>query len=139
MQHFGQSLPQQERFKHRAWIGVRVEALLGNYWRDRPHEAVIKEMMGDWIDALEWFSRDEITAACRSYLNSDDRARRPRPGDIRAICEAARAPAIRAFRDRERRRAEPERPAVSAEDMEQRRRAAAEILRNAGFARKVSE
>lgn len=139
MQHFGQSLPQQERFKHRAWIGVRVEALLGNYWRDRPHEAVMQEMMGDWIDALEGFTREEIVAACRDYLNGEDRARKPRPGDIRDICQRARIPAIREHRDREAARIEAQQPReqISDEEREHRRRVANEILRNVGFARKV--
>lgn len=137
MQHFGQSLERQERFKHRTWIGVRVEALLGNYWRDRPHEAVIQEMMGDWIEALEWFDRDEITAACRAYLKGEDRARKPRPGDIALICQKAREPIIKAYRERLAWEERQKRPEVPKEDLEHRRRVAAEVLRKTGFAKRI--
>ena len=89
---YGQSLPPQERSKHRAWIGLRVEALLYHYWRDRPSDAVKEEIMGDWMAALEAFSRDEVMAACREWAR--DETRKPKPADIRGIVLRERAKAI---------------------------------------------
>lgn len=96
IQLYAQSLGQQERFKHRAWIGVRVEALLDGYWQTRPSDAVKDEILRDWIDALENFTPDEIRAACRSYMNGADRARKPKPGDIRAVVLSSRAAVVKA-------------------------------------------
>ena len=83
IQLYGQSLPPHERSKHRAWIGLRVEALLEHYWQSRPSEAVRAEVMADWMAALEAFTRDEIMAACREWAR--DCNRKPRPADIREI------------------------------------------------------
>ena len=83
IQLYGQSLPPPERSKHRAWIGLRVEALLEHYWQSRPSEAVKAEVFADWMAALEAFTRDEIMAACREWAR--DGNRKPRPADIREI------------------------------------------------------
>jgi hypothetical protein len=94
IRHYGQSLSQHECDKHRAWIGIRIEALLDGYWQARPSDAVKAEMMADWMSALETFDPDEIRAACREYLSGPDCRTKPKPGDIRKICLKARAAAM---------------------------------------------
>ena len=116
---YGQSLPPPERSRHRAWIGLRVEALLEHYWQSRPSEAVKAEVMADWMAALEGFSRDEIMAACREWAR--DGQRKPKPADIREIVLRERGKLLAAIP----KPPEPERERVSPE-------AAAEILRAAG-------
>jgi hypothetical protein len=119
IQLYGQSLPPPERSKHRAWIGLRVEALLEHYWQSRPSEAVKAEVFADWMAALEAFTREEIMGACREWAR--DGQRKPRPADIREIVLrergklAARLP----------KPPEPERERVTPE-------AAAAIMRAAG-------
>ena len=125
IQRYGQSLAPQDRSKHRAWIGVRVEALLDGYWQNRPHEAVKEEILADWMDGLEAFTPGEIRAACREWLGSNPR-RKPNVGDIRGIVLAARQKAVAAAPKPE---PVPERKPVTAE-------AAQEILAKAGFAPK---
>ena len=120
IQRYGQSLAPPDRSKHRAWIGVRVEALLDGYWQNRPHEAVKEEIIADWMDGLETFTPNEIRAACRAWL-SDNPRRKPNLGDIRAIVLAARRKAVPP------KPPEPKREPVTAE-------AAQEILVKAGFA-----
>jgi hypothetical protein len=68
---------------------MRVEALLEHFWQSRPCEAVRAEMLADWMDILERFSREEIAEACRDWLREGQR--KPRPGDIREIILRARA------------------------------------------------
>ncbi|OOY15081.1 hypothetical protein BMI85_16165 [Thioclava sp. DLFJ4-1] len=122
---YGQSLEPQDRSKHRAWIGVRVSALLENYWQTKPSEATLEMIYQDWIDELDHFTREEITAACRSWVSANPR-RKPNFGDISALVVADRA---------ERRAALPKPPEPEArplpEDVEARRKAAEEIM--AGF------
>ncbi len=91
--HYSSSLTSQDRSKHLAWIGVRVEALLDGYWRADVSDPVKGMVLADWISALEAFSPDEITAACREWLNAEPR-RKPKPGDIRRIILNNRAKAI---------------------------------------------
>jgi hypothetical protein len=119
IQLYGQSLPPPERSRHRAWIGLRVEALLEHYWTSRPVEVVKAEIMADWMASLEGFTREEIMAACREWVA--DNSRKPKPADIREIVLRERRAMARALP----KPVEPERERVSPE-------AAAEILRAAG-------
>jgi hypothetical protein len=90
IQLYAQSISPQECAKHRAWIGVRVEALLDGYWQSRPGDLVKAEILADWMDALQNFTPDEIRRACRDYLSGPDCQRKPKPGDIRALVIKAR-------------------------------------------------
>ena len=76
--------------KHKAWIGVRVEALLDSYWDRRPGDAEKVEIIGDWLHALSDFTPQEIRAACREWLEGDERHKKPKPGDIVAMCKTER-------------------------------------------------
>lgn len=121
IQLYGQSLPPQERSKHRAWIGVRVEATLDGYWQNRPSDLVKAEILGDWMGALEAFTEDEIRSAFREYLSGPDCKRKPKPGDIRSIILSSRAQRVQRQPE-----PEPERKRVTTE-------AANEILAKAGL------
>jgi len=82
--HYGQSLPPQERDQHNLWIGLRVRALLGNYWITSPSEVELQITVGDWMDALSEFSPEEITGACQRWV-IDNPTRRPNFGSIRKL------------------------------------------------------
>ena len=124
---YGQSLAPQDRSKHRAWIGVRVKALLMNYWHQTPDDATLSLMLADWLDELDHFTAEEITDACRKWVSREPR-RRPNFGDISALVVAGRA---------ERRATMPKPPEPeqrpTPENVEERRAAAARIM--AGFAK----
>lgn len=122
--HYVQSLSQQEAFKHRAWIGVRVEAMLDGYWNSRPSDAVKAEIMADWMDALENFHPDEIRTACRQYLEGPNRDRKPKTGDIVELIVGRRTEVRRSLPKPR----EPMRNPVDAADREERRRRAEEIM-----------
>lgn len=126
---YGQSLSPRECGEHRAWIGVRVEALMEGYWQSRPSDLVKAELMADWMAALVDFTPDEIRTACREYLNSPDRARKPKPGDIRSTIFAARGAELARQRAAQPRHHEPERD-ITPEDLERRREFAQGILRS---------
>lgn len=129
IQHSAQSPEQQERFKRRAFIGVRVEALLDPYWDRRPSDVVKDEILQDWMDALESFQPDEIRSACRSYLSGKDRAKKPKPGDIKAICISNRAFVAKRNPPPVAYLPQPTRAEMDAE-MEKRKAFAATILRD---------
>lgn len=113
---------------------MRVEALLDGYWQSRPSDAVKAEIMADWMDALVNFSPDEIRAACREYLNGPDHARKPKPGDISALVQQSRAAELARFRASKPKREERRFTALDV-PVEERRRAAAEILAQFGMNR----
>lgn len=125
IQLYGQSLAPQERSKHRFWIGLRVEALLDPYWQTRPAEAVKEMIVADWLDSLEAFTPQEITAACREYVSGASCSRKPKPGDIRSIILARRQAEVARMPKRD------EAPRDTATDAERAR--AAEIVREAGL------
>jgi hypothetical protein len=125
---YAQSLPPQERLKHRAWVGVRIEALLDGYWSSRPSEAVKSEILGDWMDALENFTPDEIRAGCRQYLDGPNRDRKPKTGDIVELLVAKRTDIRRSLP----KPPEPPSPALSV-PVEERRKQAEQILKSFGY------
>lgn len=123
--HYAQSLPPQERSKHRVWIGVRIEALLDGYWNARPSDAVKAEIMADWMDALENYHPDEIRAACRGYVNGPNRDRKPKTGDIVELIVGKRTEVRRSLPK------PPEPPmarVTNPQELEARRRKADEIM-----------
>lgn len=117
---YAQSLTPQERSKHRAWIGVRVEAALAHYWRDMPGDMVMAELMRDWMEALENYSQDEIREAFREHVQTSHR--KPTPSDIRKLVIASRM------------RAQPVEPEPEPEVERVSAEAAREIMEKAGFA-----
>lgn len=119
---FVQSLEPQARFKHRAFIAFRVEALLDGYWQSRPDEAVKDMILSDWMEALEDFAPEEIDAACKAYLRSEARARKPKTGDIVDLMVSARTARRKAL---ERPAPPPPSPVLTVAQEDRRRQAAA--------------
>lgn len=113
------------RSKHRAWIGVRVEALLDPYWQTRPSEPVKEMILADWMAALENYDAEEITAACREYSNGPDCSVKPKPGHITKIMNAGRARIIAALP----KPVEEAITEISPDELERRRLLVAEIIR----------
>jgi hypothetical protein len=130
------SLPQPEHDKHRAWIGVRVEALLDGYWQTNPPAPVKALILADWMAALEDCTQDEITAACREWLRDEPRVK-PKPGDIAKL--------IRDERGRKWVRENPRLPKpepvtfLAPDEWDRRRKVAAELLAQAGYARRMGD
>ena len=81
--------------EHRAKIGVRVEAILGTFWRDDTADVVRACEIQGWIDVLETCSHNEIRAAWADYQRSGPRSAngrllKPDAGAIWRIIIAAR-------------------------------------------------
>jgi len=83
--------PQQQQ-AHRAKIGVRAQAILGQFWHDaETPDAVQAIELEGWMDVLENCSHSEIRAAWRDYqtdpTNRTARGRLAKPdaGAIRSI------------------------------------------------------
>lgn len=127
---YAQSLGQRERFDHRAWIGLRVEAMLDGYWSSRPIDEVRQIILTDWMDALEDFAPAEIEKACKEYMSGPDRARKPKTGDILDLMVAFRAELRRALP----KPPEPPSPVLSIPQEERRRQAEAIMARFRGGA-----
>ncbi|KFI27792.1 hypothetical protein CN97_00845 [Haematobacter massiliensis] len=132
---YAQSLSPSDCDKHRAWIAIRVEALLDGYWQNRPSDLVKAEILADWMDALQNFAPDEIRRACRDYLAGPDCARKPKPGDIRDVILSHRADEIARFRASQP--SEPEAAPLSEDDLAEKRRRADEIMASFTAARRV--
>lgn len=125
---YAQSLEPQERFKHRAFIAFRIEALLDGYWSNRPEDAVREIILADWMEALEDFAPEEIDAAAKAYLRGADRARKPKTGDLVDWMVARRAEIRRSLP----KPPEPPSPVLSI-PVEERRAKAEEILKSFGY------
>lgn len=143
IQLYALSLTPQECDEHRAWIGVRIEALLDPYWDKRPSDLVKAEIVMDWMDALQNYSPDEIRAGCRRYLSGAKRASKPKPGDIRAECDAMRADILRDYDLRMMREAAKRpvfvAPDPSPEELAQKRARAQEWVEKAGFGKRMPQ
>jgi predicted RNA binding protein YcfA (HicA-like mRNA interferase family) len=83
--------PQQQQ-EHRAKIGVRAQAILGQFWHDADTPDAVKAIeIEGWMDVLENCSHSEIRDAWRDYqIDSKNRTARgrlakPDAGALRAI------------------------------------------------------
>lgn len=91
--------------------------MLDPYWDKRPSDIVKREIMLDWMDALEPFTPEEITNACREWLARS--GGKPKTGDIRKLIEGDRAWRLSKIpAPPEPERPEPCSPAAAAEIME---------------------
>jgi hypothetical protein len=123
------SLKSHDLDKHRAWIAVKSEAVLGGYWQTTPPAVVKAEMIAGWMDALQDYTKPEIIRAFSLHV-SDNPNKRPNEGHIRQIILSNRAAEIAA----EPKAPEPPRPAPATPEQ------AAKILAEVGFQpRKFSE
>lgn len=125
---YAQSLEPQDRFKHRAFIAFRIEALLDGYWNNRPEDAVREMILADWMEALEDFAPEEIDAACKAYLRGADRGKKPKTGDLVDLMVAKRADIRRSLP----KPPEPPSPVLSV-TVEERRAQAETILKSFGY------
>ncbi len=89
-QHYGQSLPPQDKVKHRAEIGLEVEAALHDYWRQEPSEAVKIRIMTRWMDGLERFPMDEIKEALSEWVEKNP-SKKPNFGHIAQLIQSRRS------------------------------------------------
>lgn len=86
------SLKPQQLTKHRAWIGIRVEALLAHFWVSNPDDPVKQLILADWMKALQNYQPSEITAACEEWISRT--SRKPKPADIVSLILVERKKAM---------------------------------------------
>lgn len=75
--------------RHRAYIAVKAQALMGRYFQLPQDELVKREILLGWMDMLQDFTREEIDAACKQYLIDYPRTR-PHEGLIAGLINAKR-------------------------------------------------
>lgn len=69
-------------------IAALVLRLLQHFWTAADPPEMRQAQMEDWIEDLREFGAELVADACREWRRRDD-ARRPTPGQIRALCIAA--------------------------------------------------
>lgn len=67
------ALSEAQKTDHRAKIGVRSQAILGNFWRDDEPDAVRAIELEGWMDVLENCSHSEIRKAWATYQRTGPR------------------------------------------------------------------
>ena len=102
-----------------------MEALLDNYWQNRPAEVVKQEILRGWMNALDGFTRQEIEDAFVLWRREKRRVK-PMPEDISDLINLARGRALARWRASQPPEPEPERQPISRER-------AAELMAQAGF------
>jgi hypothetical protein len=127
MTGFNALSPQQQE-AHREKIGVRAQAILGQFWRDdaTPDAVQALELEG-WMDVLENCSHSEIRKAWATYQKTGPRTQsgklyKPDAGALYRIIHAAR-PKPRVVSQQKQERTEPRVTAEAAQD----------ILKSVGF------
>lgn len=79
-----QSLPPPALDRHRAEIGITVEAILDGYWKSRPAEVVRQRIMKDWMDELQDWTIAQVEAALIEWRNRNP-DKKPNPGHIKLV------------------------------------------------------
>ena len=69
------TLNDEELTKHRAFIAVKAQALMGRYFQLPQDDLVKKDILLGWMDTLQNFTQDEINEACKMYLKEYPRTR----------------------------------------------------------------
>jgi len=69
------TLNENELTKHRAFIAVKAQALMGRYFQLPQDDLVKRDILLGWMDTLQNFTQDEISDACKSYLKEYPRTR----------------------------------------------------------------
>jgi len=54
--------------KHRAFIAIKAQALMGRYFQVPQDELVKRDILLGWMDMLQDYTELEITNACSEYL-----------------------------------------------------------------------
>lgn len=70
--------------KHRAFIAVKAQGLMGRYFQVPQDELVKRDILLGWMDMLQDYTGEEISVACRQYL-IDHPKTRPHEGLVRQI------------------------------------------------------
>ena len=70
--------------KHRAFIAIKAQALMGRFFQMPQDELVKRDILLGWMDMLQDFTVDEITKACSQYL-IEYPSKRPHEGLVRQI------------------------------------------------------
>lgn len=121
------ALSPQQQEAHRVKIGVRAEAILGQFWRDDATPDAVRALeIEGWMDVLENCSHSEIRKAWATYQRTGPRTAsgklyKPDAGALWKIVQSMR-PKPKPVETKP----EPQRERVTAE-------AAQEILSRAGF------
>ena len=61
-------LNDDELSKHRAFIAIKAQALMGRYFQVPQDELIKRDILLGWMDMLQDYTEQEITNACRQYL-----------------------------------------------------------------------
>ena len=78
------TLSNDDLTKHRAWIAVKAQALMGRYFQLPQDDLVKRDILLGWMDMLENCTQDEIANACKIFLKQFPRTR-PHEGLIHNI------------------------------------------------------
>jgi len=130
------SLSQDELEEHRGQIAFEVEVVLDGYWDKRPSDAVKAGILADWADTLEDWTQEQILYGLRKWRD-DNPSKKPNPSHVLGILKTLRgkAEAKRAAISAPAR--EPE-PHLTAEEREASRKRVADLVANAGFAKRIN-
>jgi hypothetical protein len=82
--------------KHRAFIAIKAQALMGRYFQMPQDEMVKRDILLGWMDMLQDFTAKEITEACAQYL-IDYPTKRPHEGLLRQVLLSSRKRKVAAF------------------------------------------
>lgn len=138
-------MSKQQQEEHRAKIGVRVQAILGQFWRDDSTSDAVQALeLEGWMDVLESCSHSEIRNAWASYQRSGPRTQtgklyKPDAGALYKIIWHSRprpqaGPDARSMTAEER-KAHEERRSKAREINPERKAEADRIMAEAGFAK----
>ncbi len=75
--------------KHRAFIAIKAQSLMGRYFQVPQDELVKRDILLGWMDMLQDYTEKEITNACRQYL-IEYPSKRPHEGLILDLIIKAR-------------------------------------------------
>lgn len=70
--------------KHRAFIAIKAQALMGRYFQLPQDELIKRDILLGWMDMLQDYTESEITKACAQYL-IEYPSKRPHEGLVRGI------------------------------------------------------
>jgi hypothetical protein len=112
--------------KHRAYIAVKAQSLMGRYFQIPQDELVKRDILLGWMDMLQDYTQEEIDYACKQYL-IDFPNKRPHEGHIRQVIANKRK---RTFNMHKAKSISP--PPRKNQNAEQRKRLAKELMLNIG-------
>lgn len=112
--------------KHRAFIAIKAQALMGRFFQMPQDEIVKRDILLGWMDMLQDFTAGEITKACSQYL-IEYPSKRPHEGLVRQIVINNRKRYIE-----KQPRTQIEAPSRKSADAEERKRISQEMMAKLG-------